>query len=82
MGYWEAHHFEGECYDAALEKDNWNAIDFDDSDWEQVKVYHPALKVSSDRTEPNRLIQEITPLSIQEITPGVYRVDMGVNYAA
>lgn len=44
-------------------------------------MYHPALKVSSDRTEPNRLIQEITPLSIQEITPGVYRVDMGVNYA-
>lgn len=81
LGYWEAHHFEGECYDAALEKDNWNAIDFDDSDWEQVKVYHPALKVSSDRTEPNRLIQEITPLSIQEITPGVYRADMGVNYA-
>lgn len=81
LGYWEAHHFEGECYDAALEEDNWNAIDFDDSDWEQVKVYHPALKVSSDRTEPNRLIQEITPLSIQEITPGVYRVDMGVNYA-
>lgn len=37
LGYWEAHHFEGECYDAALEKDNWNAIDFDDSDWEQVK---------------------------------------------
>lgn len=20
LGYWEAHHFEGECYDAALEK--------------------------------------------------------------
>lgn len=81
LGYWEAHHFEGECYDAALEQDNWNATGFDDSGWEMSKVYHPALKVSSDRTEPNRLIKEIAPVSIEETEPGVYRVDMGINYA-
>ena len=32
LGYWEAHHFEGECYDAALEKDGWNTPDFDRRD--------------------------------------------------
>ena len=81
MGYWEAHHFEGEFYDASLEADNWCAVDFDDSDWAAAKVYHPAIKVSSDRTEPNRLMEEIKPLSVLEVSPGVYRVDMGINYA-
>lgn len=81
MGYWEAHHFAGEFYDASLEVDGWNDVNFDDSAWASAKVYHPAIKVSSDRTEPNRLVEEIKPLSIKEIEPGVYRVDMGINYA-
>ena len=82
LGYWEAHHFEGECYDAALEKDGWNTPGFDDSGWNRAKVYPVVdVAVSSDRTEPNRLLDEIKPLSIQEVSPGVYRVDMGINYA-
>lgn len=81
LGYWEAHHFEGECYDAALEKDGWNTPDFDDSGWAMAKVYSTDVIVSSDRTEPNRLLGEIKPLSVQEVSPGVYRVDMGINYA-
>lgn len=81
LGYWEAHHFEGECYDAALEKDGWNTPGFDDSGWDVAKIFSPAITVSSDRAEPNRLIDEIKPLSVQEVTPGVYRVDMGINYA-
>lgn len=80
-GYWEAHHFAGEFYDAALEVDGWNEADFNDSGWASAKVYHPAIQVSADRTEPNRLVEEIKPLSIQEVKPGVYRVDMGTNYA-
>ena len=81
MGYWEAHHFEGEFYDAALEVDGWNTAELDDSGWANAKVYRPAIKVSSDRTEPNRLMEEIKPLSVEEVSPGVYRVDMGINYA-
>lgn len=81
LGYWEAHHFEGELYDAALEKENWNNVFFDDSDWAIAKVYHPEIEVSSDRTEPNKLIEKIKPTSICEVKPGVYRVDMGINYA-
>ena len=60
LGYWEAHHFEGECYDAALEKDGWNTPDFDDSGWAMAKVYSTDVIVSSDRTEPNRLLGETT----------------------
>lgn len=79
-GYWEAHHFAGEFYDAALEIDGWNEASFNDSGWGMAKVYNPAIQVSADRTEPNRLVEEIKPLSIQEVGSGVYRVDMGINY--
>ena len=81
MGYWEAHHFAGEYYDANLEIPDWNTIKLDDSDWAKAKVYKPSICVSSDRTEPNRLIKEIRPVSIQKMDAGTYRVDMGVNYA-
>lgn len=81
MGYWEAHHFAGEFYDASLEIDNWNKSSFDDSAWASAKVYSPDIKISADLTEPNRLVREIRPLSVDEIRPGTYRIDMGVNYA-
>lgn len=81
IGYWEAHHFGGEFYDASLEKPGWNTTGFDDTDWLQAKVYEPKIVVSADKTEPNRLVKEIKPLSVREISPGTYRVDMGINYA-
>lgn len=81
LGYWDAHHFEGEYYDANLEKEGWNNTGFDDSNWARATIYNPQLTVSSDRTEPNRLMDELQALSIAEVRPGVYRVDMGVNYA-
>lgn len=81
IGYWEAHHFGGEFYDASLEKPGWNTIGFDDTDWSQAKVYEPKIIVSADKTEPNRLVKEIKSLSVSEISPGTYRVDMGINYA-
>lgn len=81
LGYWEAHHFEGEIYDASLEIDGWNLPDFDDSLWMAAKVYNFAITISADRTEPNRLIKEIKPLSVKELKPGIYQVDMGINYA-
>lgn len=80
-GYWEAHHFGGEYYDASQEEEGWNNVGYDDSSWATAKVYSPALAVSSDRTEPNRLVKEIKPLSVEEVSPGEYRVDMGINYA-
>lgn len=80
-GYWEAHHFEGEVQDGSLYIDGWNETGFDDSEWASAKTYQPKLVVSADKTEPNRLMDEIKPLSIEEVSAGVYRVDMGINYA-
>lgn len=81
MGYWDAHHFAGEFQDASLEIKGWNETGFDDSAWAGVKVYQPQIVVSADKTQPNRLMEEIRPLSVKEVKPGVYRVDMGINYA-
>lgn len=81
MGYWDAHHFAGEFYDASLEINGWNEVGFDDSDWEEAKVYRPQVMVSADKTEPNLLMNEIKPVAVEEVSPGVYRVDMGINYA-
>jgi len=81
LGFWNAHGFTGERYDATLEATNWCAVDLDDSQWQAADVFHPTLVVSADKTEPNRLVQEIKPLTVVEASNGVYRVDMGVNYA-
>lgn len=81
IGYWVAHHFGGEFYDASLEDNKWNTVGYDDSDWAKVKSYNPKIVVSADKTIPNRLVKEIEPCSIKEISFGTYRVDMGINYS-
>lgn len=80
LGYWDAHQFAGEEYDASAEVDGWNKSDFDDSSWKQVSTFTPQLLISSDKTEPNRLNKEIKPVAIAEEEPGLFRVDMGINY--
>ena len=81
MGYWDAHHFAGEFYDASLEINGWNEAGFDDSEWAEAKVYQPQIIVSADKAESNLLMDEIKPVAVEEVSPGVYRVDMGINYA-
>lgn len=81
LGFWDAHGFGGERYDANLEVTNWCDLSLDDSGWKAVSVFHPSLIVSADKTEPNRLVKEIQPCAVTEASNGVYRVDMGVNYA-
>lgn len=81
MGYWDAHHFAGEFYDASLEINGWNEAGFDDSEWAEAKVYQPQIMVSADKAESNLLMDEIKPVAVEEVSPGVYRVDMGINYA-
>lgn len=81
LGYWDAHGFGGERYDANLELTNWCDTGFDDAAWKQAAVFHPEFILSADKTEPNRLTGEIKPVAVTEATNGDYRVDMGVNYA-
>lgn len=80
LGSWNFRDFGGELYDANREMLDWNKVDFDDSNWEQARLYAPRLLLSAQRVEPNRVIQTISPVSIEDMPDGAFRVDMGVNY--
>ncbi len=79
MGVWDFMHFGGERYDANREVPGWCEASFDDSSWKPATVYSPNLIVSAEMVEPNRRIQEVKPVAVEEVKPGVYRVDLGVN---
>lgn len=80
-GYWEAHHFGGEIYDATQDIEDWNTPHFDDSQWKNATIFSPNLILSADKTDANKLIAEIKPISIKEVKPNEYRIDMGRNFA-
>ncbi|MBN1362820.1 MAG: family 78 glycoside hydrolase catalytic domain [Sedimentisphaerales bacterium] len=79
LGVWDFMHFGGELYDANKEVAGWCEPDLDDSGWQPAKVYSPNLLLSAEMIEPNRRIKEIRPIGVEQIKPGIYRVDLGVN---
>lgn len=81
LGFWDAHGFGGERYDATLELTNWCDASLNDAAWQSAAVFRPELILSADRTEPNRLVKEIKPIAVTEVSNGVYRADLGVNFA-
>ena len=81
LGVWDFMHFGGEVYNANQEIPNWCASSLDDSAWKNASVCQPKLELSAEKVEPNRLIQEIQPVGILELSNHIYRVDMGVNFA-
>jgi alpha-L-rhamnosidase len=81
LGVWDFLHFGGEAWDASKEVPNWCEARLDDSAWRPAVVFRPKVALSADKVEPNRLIKEIRPVAVEEPSPGVYAVDMGVNFA-
>ena len=79
LGVWDFMHFGGEEYDARKELPEWCSVDLDDSKWDFAAVYSPDLILSAEMVEPNRKIQRIDPVGVEEVSEGVYRVDLGVN---
>jgi alpha-L-rhamnosidase len=79
LGVWDFMHFGGERYDAGKDVPGWSEASFDDSQWKPAAVYSPNLMLSAEMIEPNRQIKEIQPVAVEEVKPGVYRVDLGVN---
>jgi alpha-L-rhamnosidase len=81
IGVWDFMHFGGEWYDANKEVPQWAQTGFSDSDWKPVQVFQPKLTLSAQKVEQNRAAKEIKPVAIAEPKPGVWRIDMGVNFA-
>ncbi|MBK7106938.1 MAG: family 78 glycoside hydrolase catalytic domain [Ignavibacteriae bacterium] len=72
--------YDGEYYDATMEMADWDKINFNDSKWMNAElVEKPGEKLLSQPNEPIKIMQELNPISVNEIKPGVFIFDMGQN---
>jgi len=70
----------GEIYDARREQTGWSLPGFDASAWQAVApVKVPALVLSAQMVQPNRVTDTIQPVSVVKLTTGEYVYDMGKN---
>jgi alpha-L-rhamnosidase len=77
LGWWDNSHYGGEAYDARHEIPGWNLPDYDDAAWRPATAYQPNVQPSAALVESNRVAEVMTPVSIQETEPGVWRADLG-----
>ena len=72
--------YNGETYDARLEKDGWSQSGYDDSDWSGVKVAdHSKDILTAPAGPPVRKIEEVKPVEIIRTPAGETVFDMGQN---
>jgi len=72
----------GDFYDARLEQEGWDNIDFDDSAWGNPHIMDgPGGKLVSQKLPPIKRIKSLKPVGILKPKPGVYVYDMGQNFA-
>lgn len=72
--------YNGEIYDARLEKTGWAESGYDDSDWSMVKTAnHNKDNLVAPEAPPVRKIQELKPLEILQTPEGDTVVDFGQN---
>ena len=70
----------GEYYDARLEQIGWSTPDFDDSSWENViKRKAPEGELVAHTAHPDKVMEQIEPVSIEKLDNGNYKVDFGVE---
>jgi len=69
----------GERYDARLEKPGWDTAGYNEN-WPAAAVVEgPAGKLAAQMMPPARITKTIEPVSIDEVSPGIWRFDMGQN---
>lgn len=72
----------GETYDARREHSGWDTADFSAKDWLPAReVAAPAAPLVAQRSEPVQVMEQLAPLSVNEIRPGVFIYDLGQNIA-
>ncbi|MBP8303739.1 MAG: glycoside hydrolase family 78 protein [Phycisphaerae bacterium] len=72
--------YDGEIYDARLERQGWTGPGFDDSAWSGVKVAgHSKDVLVAPAGPPVRRIEEIRPVQVLKTPAGQTVVDMGQN---
>jgi alpha-L-rhamnosidase len=72
--------FDGEEYDARKEMPGWNKSGFDDSAWIPAELVEaPGGKLEAQINKNIKVMETIRPVSVSEIQPGVFIMDMGQN---
>jgi alpha-L-rhamnosidase len=72
--------YNGETYDARLERAGWSAPGYDDKDWKGVTLLDPPkAKLVAPAGPPVREIQELKPTKIFKTPGGDTVIDMGQN---
>ncbi len=72
--------YNGETYDARLEKTGWSRAGFDDSSWRLVRLVDaPGAQLVAPAGPPVLRIQEITPVKVLSTPAGDAVLDMGQN---
>lgn len=72
--------YDGEEYDARKEMPGWNNPGFDDSRWLAAEyVQEPRGDFEAQMNENMKVMQTLQPVSINELQPGKYILDMGQN---
>ena len=72
--------YDGEVYDARLEKSGWSAAGFDDKDWKGVTTMEaPKAKLVAPAGPPVEKIDELKPVKVLTTPAGDTVLDMGQN---
>ncbi|HVU38444.1 MAG TPA: family 78 glycoside hydrolase catalytic domain [Opitutales bacterium] len=73
--------YDGEDYDARQEMSGWAKPGFDDKAWANAAVVSaPGGVLCAQDIEPIRVTGTIQPVSVKEISPGVFVYDFGQNF--
>jgi alpha-L-rhamnosidase len=72
--------YNGETYDARLEKTGWSTAKYDDKDWAGVSTIDaPKARIVAPAGPPVKAIEEIKPVKVWKTPAGDTVIDMGQN---
>ena len=72
--------YDGERYDARLEKKGWSQSGFDDSEWKPVQTRdHSKELLVAQENQPTRIVRELKPIAMIQTPSGDTVIDMGQN---
>ena len=72
--------YHGEIYDARLEIPLWAEPGLEETKWYEVKaISMDTILLSAQKAPTIKVMDTIVPLSVEEVKPGVFVYDMGVN---
>ena len=74
--------YTGEHYDARLEQQGWNTVNFDDSKWKHVICRKaPGEYISAEAMQPVRNVEKLVPVSMRKVNDSDYIFNIGRNIA-